>query len=99
MMELAPGSGHPRMCPSHLDPGLVPVPAAFLLAGQNTLSMLEFFLGPAKEPGRGDLAAVGEHREVSEPEVNTGYLLSLGHSAGLEFDNEASEVPPGRVLD
>lgn len=93
MMELAPGSSHPRMCPSDLDPCLVPVLAAFLLAGQNTLSMLEFLLCPAKEPGRGDLAAVGEHREVSEPEVNTGYLLSLGHRARLKFDDEAKYRP------
>ena len=78
MMELAPRISHPRMRPGDLDPGLVLVSTAFLLAGQSSLSMLEFLLGPPQEPGRGDLAAVGEHREVGEPEVDTDQWLGLG---------------------
>jgi hypothetical protein len=78
MMELAPHISHPRMRPGDLDPGLVLVSAAFLFAGHSPLSMLEFLLCPPQEPGRGDLAAVREHREVDEPEVNTDHWLRLG---------------------
>jgi hypothetical protein len=78
MMELAPRISHPRMRSGDLDPGLVLVSTAFLFAGQNPLSMLEFLLGPPQEPGRGDLAAVGEHRKVGEPEVDTDHGPGLG---------------------
>src|SRR2546430_11565731 len=80
-----------------LDPGLVPVPAAFLLARQVTLPALELVLCPAQEPGRGDLAAVGQHHEVGQAEIDADHWFRLGQDIRICLNDEAGEVPTCRI--
>jgi len=54
VMELTPRIGHSRVRPGYLDPGPVPVPAAYLLAGQSLLCPPEFLLRPALRVNRMD---------------------------------------------
>jgi hypothetical protein len=47
VVKLAPCIGHPCVSAGDAKPGLVPVGAAFLLAKEGALSLLELLLGPA----------------------------------------------------
>ena len=50
VVELAARIGHLRVRPGDLEPGLVPVLGALLLAGQLPLRPLQFLLRPAQKP-------------------------------------------------
>ena len=64
VVEAAPGVSHPCMCPGDLDPGLVPVCRAFLLAGQLPLPALEQSLRAAEKLGCCDLSAIRQDGEM-----------------------------------
>jgi len=66
------GISHPGMDPRGLDPGLSPVTAALLLTGQGFLRLAELALSAAQEPGVRDLPAVGQDREMGQPQVDPG---------------------------
>ena len=99
VLKVSPRVGHPGMRPGDLDPGLVPVPASLLLTRQGALRAPEFLLRPSQELRGGDLAAVGQHREVGQPEVDADHRSSLGKRARRGLDDEAGEVAARRVPD
>ena len=99
VVKVAPRVRHPRMRPGDLDPGLVPVPASLLLTRQSALRAPELLLRPPQEPRGGDLPAVGQHREMGQPEVDAHHRSGSGKRARRGLHDEAREVPARRVPD
>ncbi len=100
MVELAARVGHLRMSAGDLQPGLVPVAGALLLAGEGALRLLQALLGPTQEARAVDLRPVGEDGEVPETEIDTHLGRGLGqHLFRAGLDDEAREIPARAVLD
>ena len=67
-----------RVSAGGFEPGLHPVVAALRLAGQALLFPLQLLLRPAQKARGFDLCAVGEDREVRQPQVDTDLTGDLG---------------------
>ena len=59
------------------------------------LQPLEFAGGVAQEARRRHLRAVGQHREVRQPQVDTHLRIDLGQRLILRAEDERGEVPAG----
>ena len=70
-----------------------------VVAGPVTIPSVATLGRATEEAGQhaGELLTVLD--EVTQPKVDADYGLRLGLGAGLGFDDEAGEIPPGRVLD
>ena len=73
---------------------------ALLLAGQVLLHPLELAAGAAQELRRGHLRAVGQHREMRQPQVDAAPRESdLRQRLVGGLHDERGEVPPRRIPD
>src|SRR5690606_11537334 len=80
-------------------PGLGPVHAALLLAGQCLLRLAQAAFGSADETRIVDLPAVRQHGEMRQPQVYPNLARRLRERLAGDLYHEAREVPSGRVLD
>src|SRR5690606_24303889 len=89
----------PRVSASDLDPGLVSVVGALLLAGQVPLGLLQALLAPAQEAGAVDLRAVGEDREVPGPRsIPTSGVVCGSSSSGPVSTTKLAKYRPALSL-
>ncbi|GAA2381478.1 hypothetical protein GCM10010404_42270 [Nonomuraea africana] len=98
-MELAARVGDLRMLPGNLATGLGPVGRSLLLATQRALEPFEFPLRPAQKLRTVDLAAVRQNREMPQPEIDPDLGRGAGQRLLADLDDEAGDIPPGRILD
>jgi hypothetical protein len=85
------------MYPAHPGPDLVPVAAAFGFAAEAFLRFAELALGAAQELRAGDLAAIGQHREMGQAQVDARLGSHLRQHLIADLDDETGEVPPGSI--
>ncbi len=98
VVEISPGIGDPRMSTSDLDPGLVPVPAASLLARQVALGSPEFLLRPAQEMRRSDLRPSDRTAKCASPRSMPSTGCVSGRAPGSVSTTKLVDVPAGRIL-
>jgi hypothetical protein len=89
----------PGMAPSHLDSGFLPVRRPVAAAAESLLRRAEPALGAAQELRAGDLPAVRQNREISQPQIDADLGVRRGQRISLCLYDEAREVSARRIHD